>query len=57
VSDLPTIPFLVLVTGLPGTDKTTMADVAAAELRAPVLGHDWAMSGLRPIRRSRTRWT
>jgi predicted kinase len=48
VSDLPTIPLLVLVTGLPGTGKTTMADVAAAELGAPVLGHDWAMSGLRP---------
>lgn len=41
-------PFLVLVTGLPGTGKSTMADVAAAELGAPVLGHDWAMSGLRP---------
>jgi predicted kinase len=38
----------VLVTGLPGTGKSTMADVAAAELGAPVLGHDWAMSGLRP---------
>ena len=25
-----------------------MADVAASELGAPVLGHDWAMSGLRP---------
>jgi hypothetical protein len=25
-----------------------MADVAADELEAPVLGHDWAMSGLRP---------
>jgi hypothetical protein len=25
-----------------------MADVAATELGAPVLGHDWAMSGLRP---------
>lgn len=41
-------PPLVLVTGLPGTGKSTMADVAAAELGAPVLGHDWAMSGLRP---------
>lgn len=41
-------PLLVLVTGLPGTGKSTMADVAAAELGAPVLGHDWAMSGLRP---------
>jgi hypothetical protein len=41
-------PCLVLVTGLPGTGKSTMADVAATELGAPVLGHDWAMSGLRP---------
>ena len=41
-------PCLVLVTGLPGTGKSTMADVAAGELGAPVLGHDWAMSGLRP---------
>jgi hypothetical protein len=41
-------PLLVLVTGLPGTGKSTMADVAAAELGAPVLAHDWAMSGLRP---------
>jgi hypothetical protein len=38
----------VLVTGLPGTGKSTVADVAAAELGAPVLAHDWAMSGLRP---------
>jgi hypothetical protein len=38
----------VLVTGLPGTGKSTMADVAAATLGAPVVGHDWAMSGLRP---------
>ncbi|HEY1652273.1 MAG TPA: AAA family ATPase [Acidimicrobiales bacterium] len=41
-------PWLVLVTGLPGSGKSTMADVAATELGAPVLGHDWAMSGLRP---------
>lgn len=38
----------MLVTGLPGTGKSTMADVAASELAAPVLGHDWTMSGLRP---------
>jgi hypothetical protein len=38
----------VLVTGLPGTGKSTMAEIAAAGLGAPVLGHDWAMSGLRP---------
>ena len=48
VSDAPPGPFLVLVTGLPGTGKSTMADIAAADLGAPVLGHDWAMSGLRP---------
>ena len=42
------VPLVVLVTGLPGTGKSTMADVAAGELGAPVLGHDWAMSGLRP---------
>jgi hypothetical protein len=42
-------PRLVLVTGLQGTGKSTMADVAAAELGAAVLGHDWAMSGLRPF--------
>jgi predicted kinase len=39
---------LVLVTGLPGTGKSTMAEIASRELSAPVLGHDWAMSGLRP---------
>jgi hypothetical protein len=37
-----------LVTGLPGTGKSTIADVAAEALGAPVLAHDWAMSGLRP---------
>jgi predicted kinase len=40
---------LVLVTGLQGTGKSTMAEVAAGELGAAVLGHDWAMSGLRPF--------
>jgi predicted kinase len=39
---------LVLVTGVPGTGKSTMADAAARALGAPVLSHDWAMSGLRP---------
>ena len=39
---------LVLITGLPGTGKSTMAGVAGRALGAPVLGHDWAMSGLRP---------
>jgi predicted kinase len=39
---------LVLITGLPGTGKSTMAEEAGRTLGAPVLGHDWAMSGLRP---------
>ena len=39
---------LVLITGLPGTGKSTMAEVAGQSLSAPALGHDWAMSGLRP---------
>jgi predicted kinase len=39
---------LVLVTGLQATGKSTMAEVAAEALGAPVLAHDWAMSGLRP---------
>ena len=38
----------MLVTGLQATGKSTMAEVAAEALGAPVLGHDWAMSGLRP---------
>jgi predicted kinase len=45
--DLPR-PILALVTGLQGTGKSTVADQAAEILGAPVLAHDWAMSGLRP---------
>ena len=44
-----TQPHLVLVTGLPGTGKSTIAEVAAELMDAPVLAHDWAMSGLRPF--------
>jgi predicted kinase len=40
---------LVLITGLPGSGKSTMAEAAGQALGAPVLGHDWAMSGLRPF--------
>jgi predicted kinase len=40
---------VVLITGLPGSGKSTMAEVAGRALGAPVLGHDWAMSGLRPF--------
>ncbi len=39
---------LVLLTGLQATGKSTMAEVVARELGAAALGHDWAMSGLRP---------
>jgi predicted kinase len=44
----PPRPTLILITGLPGTGKSTVAEQAAALLKAPVLAHDWAMSGLRP---------
>jgi len=42
-------PILVLITGLQGTGKSTVADQAAELLGASVLAHDWAMSGLRPF--------
>jgi len=38
---------LVVVTGLQATGKSTLAEVAGRHLGAPVLAHDWAMSGLR----------
>jgi predicted kinase len=40
------VPTLVLLTGPPGTGKSTLAGVAADVLGAPVLGWDWAMAGL-----------
>jgi predicted kinase len=41
-------PVLVVVTGIQGTGKSTVAAAAGRMLDASVLGHDWAMSGLRP---------
>jgi len=41
-------PLLVLVTGVPGAGKSTVADAIASRLGAAVVAHDWAMSGLRP---------
>jgi predicted kinase len=42
-------PLLVVVTGVPGTGKSTVAEVVAGFLDAAVLAHDWAMSALRPF--------
>jgi hypothetical protein len=39
---------LVLVTGVPGTGKSAVAEAAADIVGAAVLAHDWAMSALRP---------
>ena len=44
----PKGPLLVLVTGVQGTGKSTVANAVAEMLGAAVLAHDWAMSGLRP---------
>jgi predicted kinase len=49
VSALPE-PLLVLVTGVQGTGKSTVAEAIARMLGSAVLAHDWAMSGLRPYR-------
>ncbi|MGA3147296.1 MAG: AAA family ATPase [Acidimicrobiales bacterium] len=40
-------PMLVVVTGVPGTGKSSVAEVVAGLSQASVLGHDWTMSALR----------
>ncbi len=42
-------PLLVLVTGLQGTGKSTIAELSSNLLGTPLIAHDWAMSGLRPF--------
>jgi predicted kinase/ADP-ribose pyrophosphatase YjhB (NUDIX family) len=42
-------PILVVVTGLQGCGKSTVAGIVASALGAPLISHDWAMSGLRPF--------
>jgi predicted kinase len=42
-------PVLVLITGLQGSGKSTIAELAAELLGTPLIAHDWAMSGLRPF--------
>jgi predicted kinase len=39
-------PTLVLISGPPGTGKSTLAEVAAEYLSAAVLAWDWAMAAL-----------
>ena len=40
---------LILVCGLPGTGKSTLADAIGRELRAPVFSGDWLMGALTPF--------
>jgi hypothetical protein len=40
-------PTLLLITGVPGSGKSSLARAAADHLGCGVLGHDWTMAGLR----------
>lgn len=43
-------PVVVVVTGLPGTGKSTLADAIAASIGAPAFSGDWLMGALTPSR-------
>ena len=49
-------PVVVLVTGPPGTGKSTLAEHAAGLLGAPVLGWDWVMGRSLPLTRYEQPW-
>ena len=42
-------PCAVVVTGVPGTGKSTLAEALATELRAPVFSMDWELGALVPF--------
>lgn len=48
------MPAMVLITGAPGTGKSTLAEVAAGALSASVLAWDWVMAGFTPFEEVQT---
>jgi predicted kinase len=44
----------VVLTGLPGTGKSTLADLAAQSLNVPAFAGDWLMGALKPAARALT---